>query len=181
LNISNPWNYTVDGYEDIRRDVAFAGEPLIPHVKGLIDRRKAVSVYDYCQLNKQKIALQKKYLSKWNAVRSFSGKSIDILLAPTTPHPAIPQRGMRWVGYSRIWNLLYYPAVTFPVDEVRVTVDGAPESYQPRNELDAWNWNFYDVKAMEGHPVNVQVIGKKLNEEKVLGAATVIEKASRGS
>ncbi|GMF76046.1 unnamed protein product [Aspergillus oryzae] len=172
--------YTVDGGEDIRRDIAVAGEPFIPHVEALVNRSKAISVYEYWQLNKQKVALQKRYLDKWNAIRSPSGRPVDILLAPTTPHPAVPHRRLRWVGYTKIWNLLDYPAVTFPVDEVRVAVDGVLKTYQPRNELDAWNWDLYDVKAMEGHPINVQVIGKKLNEEKVLGAATVIERIWRG-
>ncbi|OGM41577.1 acetamidase [Aspergillus bombycis] len=171
--------YTVDGGEDIRRDIAVAGEPFVPHVEALVTRSQAISVYEYWQLNKQKVALQKRYLDKWNAIRSPSGKPVDILLAPTTPHPAVPHRRLRWVGYTKIWNLLDYPAVTFPVDEVRVAVDSVQKTYQPRNELDAWNWDLYDAKAMEGHPINVQVIGKKLNEEKVLGAATVIERIWR--
>lgn len=173
--------YTADGCEDILRDVNAAGEPLIPHVQSLVNRGKAISVYEYWQLNKQKIALQRKYLNKWNATQSPSGKPVDILLAPTTPHTAVPHRAIRWVGYTKIWNFLDYPAVTFPVDQVRSEKDELPkEAYEPRNELDAWNWKLYDAKAMDGHPVNLQVIGKKLNEEKVLGAATLIEKVWRG-
>ncbi|PWY83040.1 amino acid/polyamine transporter [Aspergillus heteromorphus CBS 117.55] len=168
--------YTVDGCEDIRRDVEAAGEPMIPHVEALVNRGKAISVYEYWQLNRQKVALQKRYLDKWNAVRSSSGRPVDVLLAPTTPHPAIPHRTLRWVGYTKIWNFLDYSAVTFPVDQVRAEVDAPPQDYQPRNDLDAWNWKLYDADTMDGHPVSVQVIGKKLEEEKVLGAATVIEK-----
>lgn len=172
--------YTADGCEDILRDVGAAGEPMIPHVQALVDRAKAISVYEYWQLNKGKVALQRKYLNKWNATRSPSGKPVDVLLSPTTPHPAIPHRALRWVGYTKIWNLLDYPAVTFPVDEVREDVDRLPAgSYQPRNELDAWNWSLYEPRTMNGHPINLQVIGKKLNEEKVLGAATIIEKIWR--
>ncbi|EAW08620.1 amidase [Aspergillus clavatus NRRL 1] len=168
--------YTADGCEDIRRDVGVAGEPYIPHVEALINRGKAISVYDYWQLNKQKSVLQKKYLDKWNAVVSPTGRPIDVLLAPTLPHPAIAHRHVRWVGYTKIWNLLDYPAITFPVDQVRADQDGLPsEPYQPRNDLDEWNWNLYDPKTMDGHPINLQIIGKKLEEEKVLGAATVIE------
>ncbi|KAL5360321.1 amidase signature domain-containing protein [Aspergillus floccosus] len=172
--------YTADGCEDILRDVGAAGEPMIPHVQALANRAKAISVYEYWQLNKEKIALQRKYLNKWNATRSPSGRPVDVLLSPTTPHPAIPHRTLRWVGYTKIWNLLDYPAVTFPVDEVKEDIDQLPVGdYQPRNELDAWNWNLYDPKTMNGHPINLQVIGKKLNEEKVLGAATIIEKIWR--
>ena len=30
--------YTADGCEDIRRDIDAAGEPMIPHVRGLVHR-----------------------------------------------------------------------------------------------------------------------------------------------
>lgn len=172
--------FTADGCEDIQRDVNVAGEPLVPHVEALVNRGSgnAISVYEYWQLNKRKVALQKQYLEKWNAVRSpSSGQPVDVLLSPTMPHTAVPHRTIRWVGYTKVWNLLDYPAVTFPVDKVRADRDVLPsEPYRPRNEKDAWNWNQYDMGSMEGHPVNVQIIGKKLEEEKVLGAAAVIEK-----
>ncbi|OQE43364.1 hypothetical protein PENCOP_c003G08886 [Penicillium coprophilum] len=169
--------YTVDGCEDIRRDVAVAGEPFIPHVETLLNRGKAISVYEYWQLNKRKGAVQKKYLDKWNAVRSPSGRPVDILLSPTLPHTTLPHRKLRWVGYTKIWNLLDYPALTFPVDRVRAELDVLPsEPYVPRNSQDEWNWNLFDANQVDGHPVSLQIIGKKFQEEKVLGAATVIEK-----
>jgi Asp-tRNA(Asn)/Glu-tRNA(Gln) amidotransferase A subunit family amidase len=171
--------YTVDGGEDVRRDVAIAGEPFIPHVESLVNRGKAISVYEYWQLNRERIDLQKRYLDKWNAARSLSGKPVDVLLSPTMPHVAVPHRHIRWVGYTKIWNLLDYPAVTFPVNEVQAGKDVLQQDYQPKNELDAWNWNLYNAEAMDGHPVNVQVIGRKLDEERVLGAATVIEQIWR--
>jgi Asp-tRNA(Asn)/Glu-tRNA(Gln) amidotransferase A subunit family amidase len=80
------------------------------------------------------------------------------------------------VGYTKIWNLLDYPALTFPVDKVRADQDVTPKRYEPRNQLDEWNWDLYDAKQVDGYPVNLQIIGKKLQEEKVLGAATVVEK-----
>ncbi|KAJ5099163.1 Amidase [Penicillium argentinense] len=169
--------YTVDGGEDIRRDMAVAGEPYIPHVEALVNRGQPMSVYEYWQLNKRKAAAHKKYLDKWNAVRSPSGKPVDVLLAPTLPHTSVPHRKFRWVGYTKIWNFLDYPALTFPVDRVRADRDQVPaEPYTPRNPLDEWNWGLYDVDQVDGYPVNLQIIGKKLDEEKVLGAATVIEK-----
>ncbi|KAJ5663712.1 Amidase [Penicillium longicatenatum] len=168
--------YTADGGEDIRRDVAAAGEPYIPHVEALVNRGKPISVYEYWQLNKRKLAAQKKYLDRWHSVRSPSGKPVDVLLGPTLPHTTVPHRKFRWVGYTKIWNFLDYPAVTFPVDKVRADQDQlAAEPYIPRNALDEWNWKLYDAKKVDGYPVNLQIIGKKLEEEKVLGAATAIE------
>ncbi|KAL4926506.1 amidase signature domain-containing protein [Aspergillus undulatus] len=171
--------YTVDGGEDVRRDVAVAGEPFIPHVEALVNRGKPISVYEYWQFNKGRTALQKKYLDKWNAARSPSGKPVDVLLSPTMPHVAVPHRSVRWVGYTKIWNFLDYPAVTFPVDEVRVEKDILESGYEPRHEVDKWNWDLYDAQAMDGHPVNLQVVGRKLDEEIVLGSAKVIEQVWR--
>lgn len=173
--------YTADGCEDIVRDISAAGEPMIPYVQALVNRGKgkSLSVYEYSQLNKKKVALQQGYLNRWNATRSPSGKPVDVLLGPTIPHTAIRHRTLRWAGYTKVWNLLDYPAVTFPVDEVRKKLDTPPRGYQPRNDLDAWNWDLYDPNTMDGHPVNLQVIGKKLDDEKALGAATIIEKIWR--
>jgi amidase len=172
--------YTADGGEDIRLDVAAAGEPFLPHVEALVNKGKPISVYEYWQLNKLKIAAQKRYLDKWNAARSPSGKPVDILLTPTMPHTSVPHRTCRWVGYTKIWNFLDYSAITFPVDVVRPDKDMLPgQTYTPRNALDAWNWSLYNVDQMAGHPVSIQVVGRKLEEEKVLGAVTVIEKIWR--
>ncbi|EED15614.1 acetamidase [Talaromyces stipitatus ATCC 10500] len=172
--------YSADGCEDIIRDVNAACEPFIPHVSSLISRGNAISVYEYWQLNKRKFELQKRYLDKWNTTCSSSGRPVDVLLSPTLPHTAVSHRAIRWVGYTKIWNLLDYPAITFPVDEVRRNIDRLPDvPYCPRNENDSWNWSQYDLEIMEGHPVNLQVIGKRLEEEKVLGAAAVIENILR--
>ncbi|GME48882.1 acetamidase [Neofusicoccum parvum] len=48
------------------------------------------------------------------------------------------------------------------------------------NELDKWNWNLYDPESMDGMPVGVQIVGRKLEEEKVLGAAKVVEAVLKG-
>jgi amidase len=50
------------------------------------------------------------------------------------------------------------------------------EPYEPRNDADAWNWNLYNPEIMDGHPIGLQIVGRKLEEEKVLGVAAVIHK-----
>ncbi|KAL1651226.1 hypothetical protein SLS58_000564 [Diplodia intermedia] len=174
--------YTADGGEDIRREVLAGGEPFIPHVEALVNRGKPISVYAYWQLNKMKHEQQKRYLDKWNAVRSpSSGRMVDVLLTPVMPHSAVPHRGCRWVGYTKVWNFLDYSAVVLPAGAVDKTVDAKADvaSYAPRNELDRWNWNLYDPETMDGMPVGVQIVGRKLEEEKVLGAAKAIESVLR--
>lgn len=81
----------------------------------------------------------------------------------------------RWVGYTKVWNFLDYSALAFPVSTVSREKDGFDESYVPRNALDDWNHRIYDPESMHGLPVGLQIIGRRLEEEKVLAAAKVIE------
>ncbi|KAH7131598.1 hypothetical protein B0J13DRAFT_642410 [Dactylonectria estremocensis] len=56
--------YTADGGEDIRIGILKGGEPFLPHVGKLINRGKAISMYEYWQLNRRKWELQQAYLEK---------------------------------------------------------------------------------------------------------------------
>ncbi|KAK5109432.1 hypothetical protein LTR62_006991 [Meristemomyces frigidus] len=173
--------YTADGCEDLRLDIAAAGEPMIPHVAALVSRGEPISVYQYWQLNRAKQAAQKSYLDKWRSTRSpISGREIDVLLMPTMPHPAVPHRCCKWVGYTKIWNFLDYSAVVLPFGRVDKGVDRPGMVHEPRNGVDKANWALWDVEKMDGLPVSVQIVGRRLEEEKVLGAAEVVERVLRG-
>jgi amidase len=157
--------------------VTEGGEPFIPHVEALVNRTPALSVYEYWQLNKRKVAAQQSYLKLWSSIQTPSGRPIDILLAPTFSHTAVPHRCIRWAGYTKLFNLLDYSAISFPAGKVTKGLDAAelPE-YEPRNPMDAWNWQLYDLDLMDGHDIGVQIIGRRLEEEKVLGAALQIQR-----
>lgn len=94
------------------------------------------------------------------------------------PHSAVPHRKCRWVGYTKVFNFVDYPAVVLPAGHVSKELDGASAaemaSYEPRNHLDKWNWDNFNIDSMHGMPIGVQVVARKLEEEKVLGAAKVI-------
>ncbi|KAJ4986030.1 amidase [Stagonosporopsis vannaccii] len=178
--------YTADGGEDIRRDVEAGGEPFIPHVDALVNKGSPISIYAYWQLNKQKFSAQKRYLELWRSTRSAkSGKEIDILLTPVMPHSAVPHRKCRWVGYTKVFNFIDYPAVVIPAGRVTKELDSEAarktDTYTPRNPLDEWNWNLFDVDAMDGMPIGVQVVARRLHEERALGAAKVIDSVLKQS
>ncbi|KAL2213784.1 amidase [Sarocladium strictum] len=169
-------HYVVDGGEDIRRDVEAAGEPFLPNIKALVDRAPAISVYEYWQLNKRKIALQQAYNQMWNSKKAPSGRAVDVLLVPTMPHTAVPHRSCRWVGYTKLFNFLDYTALSFPAGKASKELDGElPSGYEPRGEIDEWNWSQYDIEKMDGHSVGLQIVGRRLEEEKVLGVAQQVQ------
>ncbi|KXJ89285.1 acetamidase [Microdochium bolleyi] len=168
--------YTADGCEDIRRAVEAGGEPYIQHVERLIARGSAISVYEYWQLNKRKKAVQNAYLDKWQS------KKVDVLLTPPMPHAAVPHGCCRWVGYTKVWNLLDYTALVIPAGNVgegeseELFAYGTPGE---RGELDDWNQKLWGEKGAEmaqlNLPVGVQIVGQRLEEEKVLAVGKVLD------
>lgn len=172
--------YTVDGGEDIRRDVQAGGEPFIPHVERLVNRGKAISVYEYWQLNRRKVVLQQAYLEKWNrTVSASTGRQVDAVLMPVMPHPAVPHEACRWVGYTKVWNFLDYTALVLPGGRVEAGDCDVAWQHESRNGMDEWNaqvWrdNKVDMADM-GLPVGIQIVGRKLEEEKVLAVGKVVD------
>lgn len=171
--------YTADGGEDIRAAIAAGGEPFIPHVEKLVNRGKAISVFEYWNLNRRKWALQQAYLEKWNSIRTSDGRTVDALLTPPMPHTAVPHKGCRWVGYTKIWNVLDYTALVIPGGSAREEDLGAPWDFEPRGEVDEWSLGLWkdnrEEMARLKLPVGLQIVGRKLEEEKILGIGKVVE------
>lgn len=170
--------YAADGGEDIRRAVAAGGEPFMPKTQAFVNRGPSISVYEYWQLNKRKVAQQRAYHDLWERTRSPSGRPVDVLLVPTTPHTAVPHgTSCSWTGYTKLWNFLDYSALVFPAGRVSQELDTvAPPQAPPRNDHDAYNRQLYDPVAMDGHAVGLQIVGRRFEEEKVLGAARQFER-----
>lgn len=175
--------YTADGGEDIRADVTAGGEPFIPHVEKLVNRGKPISVFEYWQLNRRKWALQQAYLEKWDSIRTSDGRTVDALLTPPMSHTAVPHRSCRWVGYTKIWNVLDYTALVIPSGAVREEDLGAQWDFEPRGEVDEWSLGLWkdnkEEMARLRLPVGLQVVGRKLEEEKVLGVGKVVQNLVR--
>lgn len=176
--------YTVDGGEDIRSAVTTGGEPFIPHVEKLVNRGSPISVYEYWQLNRRKWALQQAYLKKWNSIRTKDGRVADAVLLPPMPHTAVPHRSCRWVGYTKVWNVLDYAALVIPAGEVSEGDIHAPWDYEARGEVDQWSldlWKHKEDMARLKLPVGLQIVGRKLEEEKILGIGKVIDDVLRNT
>ena len=58
-----------------------------------------------------------------------------------------------------------------PVTFADKSLDAKKEGYKPLNEMDAQVQEEYDAEAYHGAPVAVQVIGRRLSEEKTLAIA----------
>ena len=49
-------------------------------------------------------------------------------------------------------------------------------SFHPRNAIEKGQYKMYDADKMHGLPVGVQIVGRRLQEEKVLEGLKLVEK-----
>lgn len=118
----------------------------------------------------------------WNSFGAF-GDGLDVLLTPPNATPAVPHNGMASAaaacGYTFLFNLLDYTAGIVPVTHVDPARDALPASVDVRrmNGVARGAYKHYDAAAMAGLPVAVQVVGRRLEEEKVLAIMQRLEDA----
>lgn len=152
----------------VRRDPIWAG---------LIRGWNPKSAYEVWGLNAKREAYRTRWFDWWNSV------NVDFILAPPNATPAVPHEGMHDAvsscGYTFLFNLLDYSAGVLPVTHVDRTKDQLPAgfNYKKLNGVAQGAYKLYDADAMHGLPVGVQVIGRRLEEEKVLALMKRVEDA----
>ncbi|KAJ5965481.1 Amidase [Penicillium waksmanii] len=168
-----------DGGEGCRRKIEMTGEPLVEGMLvGTPDH--ILSTSETHQLNADKYLYESSYLDRWTT------SGIDALIMPTTPgvgyKPWTWVKSSAYVGYTSIWNLLGYAALSVPITNVSREQDMPDQEWLdhvPRNSGDRFNKEQYDINLVEGMPVGVQVVGGRFGEEKCVAVAKAIEQAMR--
>lgn len=151
----------------IRRDEVYAGlievwhEKTVPEYLALVARREAYREYWFEWMRKE---------------------GLDFILTVPNALPAVPHGGMKEgfkaCGYTFLFNLLDYSAGVLPVTHVDKDLD-AIGKVKGSNAIEAGQYSMYDAQKMHGLPVGVQVVGKRLEEEKVLEGMKLIERLLR--
>ncbi|KAL1649530.1 hypothetical protein SLS58_001586 [Diplodia intermedia] len=164
--------WTYDGGRDTIAAFALSGEPQTDHVMmpwpdPLGDEATASAI---AANNVRQRRLQKAYLDGWNAT------GIDAIIAPVAPFPAARPKLYKYYGYSMWVNLLDYTSVVLPVTAASKDVDlPAGADFEPRSELDKVTQDSYDPDVYDGAPVALQFVGRRLEEEKMLKIAEVVD------
>jgi amidase len=74
-------------------------------------------------------------------------------------------------------NLLDYSACVVPVTYANKEIDIKEMNYVPTCDKDRECWDGYDAELYDGAPVAVQIVARRLQEEKVLTYAEALEDA----
>ncbi|KAJ9659988.1 hypothetical protein H2201_007093 [Coniosporium apollinis] len=182
--------FVADGGKSVRKILELVNEPWRPEME-YFTKAQELGVYDMWQLQFERSELCKQYLDRWQAC-----DGLDAILAPTTPYASVENGKFRHVGYTGVYNILDYSAVSFPCG---VTADkdlDQPTEKDALSDMDADMQkdckppkhfedysndvakNFADDAAnVHGMPVSLQLIAQRLEEEKVLSMTETILKA----
>ncbi|KAH9924161.1 amidase signature enzyme [Fomitopsis serialis] len=147
-----------------------------PLYADLVEVWSEKTVPEYLALVSQREA----YRERW--YEFMNEQDLDFVLTVPNSLPAVPHGGMKegWkaCGYTFLWNLLDYTAGIMPVTHVDRVRD-ALGAFKPRNAIEAGQYRMYNADKMHGLPVGVQVVGRRLQEEKVLEGMKIIQNLLR--
>ncbi|KAH7370700.1 amidase signature domain-containing protein [Rhexocercosporidium sp. MPI-PUGE-AT-0058] len=168
--------YFTDGGAENAATIAESGEPWLPLTRWIIKGNPCVKKLSPQKLyywQEEREAYRKEYAKAWtdtatgvNVMGRGTGM-VDVILCPVGPGVAPKHNTARYWGYSSQWNLLDYPAVSFPVSKVKEK-DVAQRNFKPMTDIDEEHRKLYDAKEFEGLPVSLQLVGRRFEDEKVL-------------
>lgn len=133
--------------------------------------------------NWQWVAKRESFRGTWFNWWSEPAQSFDFILTPGNATPALPHGAMHDAvsscGYTFLWNLLDYSAGILPVTKVDAEKDALSKHWKPSNGIEKGAYKYYDSVKMAGLPVAVQIVGRRLSEEKTLACMQVVEDCLR--
>ncbi|CAE6482581.1 unnamed protein product [Rhizoctonia solani] len=173
-----------DGGAEMRAALAQSGEPAVPSVEALLaqgDKSGAFTLAETYTANVERDLFRVRALQHWNetALRSKSGRPIDAVLCPVAYSLASVHHTMGWPGYTSYWNLLDLPHAVFPSGSPFDASTWVPQAtpLQSRNPLEAIFQKHWDPKKFDGAPVGLSLVGRRLEEERLLGVLKQVEEA----
>jgi len=108
---------------------------------------------------------------------------VDFLICPANPSVASAHDESRYWGYTSVFNALDYSVITLPVGQVQNTdtwTQFPPSSQVPLTTMDEWYRGLYAPNGgpskYRDAPISIQIVARRLQEEKALNFAGVIER-----
>ncbi|KAF1972622.1 amidase [Bimuria novae-zelandiae CBS 107.79] len=170
------WEF--DAGTDLKGAFALSGEPMLPQVSSFSTLEKQYSAAEIVAVNVRLRELKKHYMEYWNSTAKLSktGRCVDAVIGPVAPWPAARPEKYAYYGYTTWVNALDYTSVVVPVTEVDKKIDVVDKDYQPMDERDRTCFESYDPEIYDGAHVSLQLVGRRLQEEKMLAIAEYVGK-----
>ncbi|KAH8901354.1 acetamidase [Thozetella sp. PMI_491] len=163
--------FVADGGITIKNELKRTGEPWRPEMKAyeVAEEMGAATMW---KLQAERTDFQNRHLDRWNKA------GIDAILCPTIPFPTVENGKFKHVGYTGVYNVLDYSSVSFATGlSVDKDVDKLGPAYEPLgSQCKAINEEF-DPDLMHGLPISLQLVTRRLEEEKAIAITHFVLKA----
>jgi amidase len=196
LNETSFRSWVFDGGRNVREAFALSGEPMAPQVSLYQNEMKEFSATEIAETNVAMRALKKEYMEYWNgtAKETSTGRPVDAVISPLAPWPAARREKYKYYGYSTWVNALDYTSVAFPVTNVDKAIDVKSSDFKAVDEKDQdiqddckrlhlrpLTINLLtnptdDAEVYDGAHVSLQLVGRRLQEEKILAVTEYVGK-----
>ncbi|KAF1984926.1 putative general amidase GmdA [Aulographum hederae CBS 113979] len=170
--------WTFDGGADVHAAFALSGEPPSSQISSVYGTSPSLqaSASQIAAINVAKRKWQKAYMEYWNSTSKVSGtgRPVDAVICPVAPFAAARPGTYKSYSYMSVWNFLDYTGVVVPVTTVDKGVDAVDAGFQPIDEADRECQATYDPEIFDGAHVSLQLVGRRLQEEKMLAIAEYV-------
>ncbi|KAI9712711.1 MAG: Acetamidase [Bogoriella megaspora] len=165
-----------DGGTDVVNAFRLSGEVPAEQLAMPTEPTPEASASEIAATNVAKRQLQKEYMEYWNSTKDITstGRPVDALLCPLAPFAAARPKLYTYYGYSTWVNCLDYTSVVLPVTTVDKAIDKVDQDFQPTDDVDQKTHETYDSEIYDGAHVSIQIVGRRLQEEKMLALAEYV-------
>ncbi|KAL7934768.1 amidase signature domain-containing protein [Trichoderma chlorosporum] len=177
--------YFTDGGDADISVMAESGEPWLPLTEWVMKENPGVKKLSRDELEywlEEREEFRIEYHQQWNQTGRWDETSglwentVDAIICPVAPGAATKHNTAKYWTYTAVWNLLDYPALTFPAGKVDRRIDAKDLRKRFLSGLDKENWKLYDPEIFHDIPVGLQIVGRRFDDEKIIAILKFLEK-----
>ncbi|KAL2866696.1 amidase signature domain-containing protein [Aspergillus lucknowensis] len=170
-----------DGCPDVYEAVKLSGEPFVPEITNLFPNgkpRAPLPLPEYEQIVSRMKTYRQRYLDYWTSTAKRTGdRPVEALISPVTPYAGVLPGKFYPSTYSSSVNVLDYASVVIPVTFADKEIDVVSPNFRALSDEDRANMEGYDPEKYHGAPAAVQLVGRRLDEERLLSLAQLVVEA----
>ncbi|KAL8972015.1 MAG: hypothetical protein Q9183_000771 [Haloplaca sp. 2 TL-2023] len=188
--------FTADSGQSIHSLLSLASEPPVPELAlsystsasaALSALGLPMTINAYWDLQKKSTVFRERYFEYWNtttaSITATAGSNttgVDAVIMPVAPSASVEKGEGKYFGYTGVGNVLDASVITVPAGTVDKGRDGKMErDMKGVGDMDRVIWESYDPEVFDGMPVGLQVMCRRLEEEKVLAIATELQRPGK--
>lgn len=171
--------YGADSGFELTGECARSGEPVVPIVRRCVSEsftQKPISVNEWWEVCNQTYLKRQKFAQFWQdtAKGTSHNSPIDAIICPVWPLTSCLPNSEPTLNYTAPFNLYDCASVVVPVSTVDAAID-KKGNHSPQNDLDKKIADSYEPSLFDKMPVCIQVVCPKLEEERAISLAAVID------